>query len=134
VWAFGRAVLVRCIGAGEVHSVVVLSEESKDFGAVAEFAALVQDNIFVGDVGCVASQPAIEPFHGRFLGASCHTLKLATVVVGDRHVTGFAVEAGVFFEALGVLGRLYYKTEVDTESLKTGRGLAGVVLTSCSFA
>ena len=134
VWTFGWAILFRCIGTGEAHSVLVLSEKLKDFGAVAKFAALVHDNAFIGDVGCIASQPAIEPFHRRFLGASRHTLKLATAVVGDGHLAGLAVEAGVFLEAFGVLGRLCYETEVNTESLKAARSLAGVVLASRGFA
>jgi hypothetical protein len=134
MWTFGRAVLIGSIGAGEVDGIVVLGEGSEDFGAVAKFATLVHDDVFVGDVRCIASEPAIEPFYRGLLGSASGTLDLATVVVGDGDIAGFAIEASVLFETLGVLGGLDDETEINTESLKTSGGFARIVFAASRFA
>jgi hypothetical protein len=133
VRTFRGAVLVGGIGTSEVDSVVVLGEDGEDFGAVAKFASLVHDNVLVGDVGSIASEPAIEPFDGRFLGATSGALDLATVVVGDSDVASFAVESGVLFETLGILRSLNDEAEIDAEALKAGSGFARVVFASSRF-
>ena len=98
----GRAILGRGIGTSKVYSVVMLGEDGKNLGAVAKFAALVHDDVLVGDIRRIASEPAIEPIDGGFLGTTSRTLNLTTVVVGDGDIASFAIEAGVLFEMLGV--------------------------------
>ena len=65
-----EAILRRSFGSSKVNIVVMLGENGKNLGAVAKFTALVHDNILVGDVGRIASEPAIEPFDGGLLGTT----------------------------------------------------------------
>jgi hypothetical protein len=101
---------------------------------MAEFASLVHDDVLVGDIGCVASKPAIEPFNRGFLGTASGTLKLATMVVGDGDVAGLTVEASELFETLSVLGGLDDETEINTEALKASGCFARIVFASGRFA
>ena len=112
----------------------MLGEDGKDLGAVAKFAALVHDDVLVGDVRRIASKPAIEPFDGGLFGTTSCTLDLATVVVGDGDITSFAIEAGVPFETLGVLRGLDNETEINAESLKTCSRFARVIFAASSFS
>jgi hypothetical protein len=131
---FGRAILVGSAGTSEADGAVVLGKGGKDFGTVAKFAALIHDeDVLVGNIGCISSEPAVEPFYGGLLGSTSGALDLATVVVGDGDVAGFTVEASVFFKMLGVLGGLDNEAEFNTESLKAGSGFAGVVFAFSRF-
>ena len=120
----------------------MLGKDGKDLGAVAKFAALVHDAVLVvvhdavlfGDVGRIASKPAIEPFDGGLLGTTSCTLDLATVVVGDGDIANFAIEAGVLFKTLGVLGGLNNKTEINAKSLKASSRFARVLFAASGFS
>jgi hypothetical protein len=114
----------------ETRGGVVLGKHGKDFRAMAEFASLVHDDLLVGDIGCIASEPAIEPFNQGFLGTTSGTLELATMVVGNGDVAGLTVEASELFEALGILGGLDDETEVNTEALEASGCFVRIVFAS----
>ena len=59
VWAFGESVLVRGVGAGELHIVAVLRKEIVHGTAFAEFSALIESDILLLAVGAERGQPTV---------------------------------------------------------------------------
>ena len=125
--------MARGISTSETDSMVVLGKNVEDFRTVAKFASLVHDNALVVDVRGIASKPTIEPLDGGFLGSASGTLDLAAVMVGDSDATCLSIESSTLFEALGVLGGLNDKTEVNAEALEAGGGFERVVFATGRF-
>ena len=68
VWTFGDTVLVRQVRTGELHIVAVLGEEIVHGAAFAEFAALVEADVFLLAGKAESGQPTVKILHRGRLG------------------------------------------------------------------
>ena len=127
MWPFNGTVLGGVVGAGKFDGVAGILEQIEDSFAASEIASLVQADVAVGAIGCVESEPTIEPLYRGHLCLEGAAVQFSAIVIRHEEVTRLAIEALISKVPIRVDGLLNDKTKVDRNSLVAYRGAAGIV-------
>lgn len=89
--ALDRTELIGGISTGRTNGVFKFREESFGFRVLAEFARLVQVNIFIGTTRREVRQEVSKPFDRASFGDTGITVMHASEVIRDKDPTSFAI-------------------------------------------
>jgi hypothetical protein len=82
-----------------------------------EFSAVIHANIFVGTLGSVAGEPAVDPVDRWGLCRKGSSEYQSTEMVGEEDVAGFAIETDKIVMSVGVAALLGHETKIDGQTL-----------------
>jgi hypothetical protein len=128
MWALAGAVLTGSIGPGEFDGVAGVGKQVDDLLTLAEFATLVESDIFAGDglVKTILSKPLVEELNRRPFVGEAADVKGARGVVRDEAVLVLTVETDRSQVTVGTLRLLDDKTSVHGNALIALGGMARV--------
>jgi hypothetical protein len=130
VGALRAAVVMRGVGAGQLHIIPIACEDVVHGAAFAEFTALVETDELVRAVRAERGQPAVKVLQRWCLGLECFAREIAAEVIRDDDIAGFVVEPEVRVVSAGVLRSLDDEAEVDRHALVALCGLTGRIRAS----
>ena len=131
VTAFDRTILMGGIGSSRFDAVTSLGEESMHFGGTAQFTTKIHTNVFIGSIArtTVCGEPAIYECERRMLRGEGGTVEISTVVIGNQHIAGLAIESGEAMETFGVGRLLHDKGKINGYALVADSGTTRVTST-----
>jgi hypothetical protein len=84
-----------------------------DLPTFAQLTATVHSYILVRALWGIVCQPVVQPINWWRLCGKSSTEKASTVMVGEKHITGFAIDADEVAVSVGITTFLYHETEIN---------------------
>jgi hypothetical protein len=133
---FTRAVLMRGVRSRSFKTISSIFKQVHHIATSSKIATKVKANILIREVNreTMLGKPAIQKVNGRSLGTKSLTIQSATVMIRDKAITSFTIEALKTSNTSRVFGALDHETKVNRETLVACGSMARVSQTTGSFA